>query len=134
MVDAESILDLIPSKQKQRIPKLGDTNEANRFNSCPDYKRVSYSKKTGKTGVLKDMWVRAPQRRKLPMAKLVDALVIKTETRIWFGSSVVEQVWLTPDFVTDWVRFPSGPQHQIFSDDIWLIKNIGRVCNLRPTR
>jgi len=68
------------------------------------------------------------------MAELVDALVIKTETRIWFGSSVVEQVWLTPDFVTDWVRFPSGPQHQIFSDDIWLIKNIGRVCNLRPTR
>jgi hypothetical protein len=52
MVDAESILDLIPSKQKQRIPKLGDTNEANRFNSCPDYKRVSYSKKTGKTGIL----------------------------------------------------------------------------------
>ena len=56
-----------------------------RFKSCPDYKRVSYSKKTGKTGVLKDMWVRAPQRRKLPMAKLVDALVIKTETRNSLG-------------------------------------------------
>ena len=38
MVDAESILDLIPSKQKRWIPKLGDTNGANRFNSCPDYK------------------------------------------------------------------------------------------------
>ena len=46
-----------------------------RFESCPDYKRVSYSKKTGKTGVLKDMWVRVPQRRQLPMAELVDALV-----------------------------------------------------------
>ena len=38
MVNAESILDLIPSKQKRWIPKLGDTNGANRFNSCPDYK------------------------------------------------------------------------------------------------
>ena len=43
------------------------------------------------------------------MAKLVDALVIKTETRIWFGSSVVEQVWLTPDFVTG--GFDSTPDH-----------------------
>ena len=38
MVDAESILDLIPSKQKRWKPKLGDINEANRFESCPDYK------------------------------------------------------------------------------------------------
>jgi hypothetical protein len=39
MVDAESILDLIPSKQKRWIPKLGDTNEANRFESWyPDKK------------------------------------------------------------------------------------------------
>ena len=80
-----------------------------RFESCPDYKRVSYSKKTSKTGVLKDMWVRVPQRRQLPMAELVNALVIKTETRIWFGSSVVEQVWLTPDFVTG--GFDSTPDH-----------------------
>ena len=75
MVNAESILDLIPSKQKRWIPKLGDTNEANRFESCPDYKRVSYSKKTSKTGIRKGVWVRVPQRRQLPMAKLVDALV-----------------------------------------------------------
>jgi hypothetical protein len=27
------------------------------------------------------VWVRVPQRRQLPMAKLVDALVRKTETR-----------------------------------------------------
>ena len=39
MVDAESILDPIPSKQKRWIPKLGDINEANRFESCPDYKK-----------------------------------------------------------------------------------------------
>ena len=44
------------------------------------------------------------------MAELVDALVIKTETRIWFGSSVVEQVWLTPDFVTG--GFDSTPDRQ----------------------
>ena len=44
------------------------------------------------------------------MAELVDALVIKTETRIWFGSSVVEQVWLTPDFVTG--GFDSTPNHK----------------------
>lgn len=37
MVNAESILDSIPSKQKQGIPKLGDINGANRFESCPDY-------------------------------------------------------------------------------------------------
>ena len=37
MVDAESIIDLIPSKQKRLIPKLGDTNGAYRFESCPDY-------------------------------------------------------------------------------------------------
>ena len=49
MVDAESILDLIPSKQKQWIPKLGDTNEANRFESCPGYLglgKASYRKIT----------------------------------------------------------------------------------------
>ena len=38
MVDAESIIDLIPSKQKRLIPKLGDTNGAYRFKSCPDFK------------------------------------------------------------------------------------------------
>lgn len=37
MVDAESILDSIPSKQKRWIPKLGDINGANRFESCPDF-------------------------------------------------------------------------------------------------
>ena len=96
------------------------------------------------------------------MAELVDALVIKTETRKSFGivtannnnalltpwswvrvpplntalsgtfrvAQLVEQVnntiphlvqqlsgragpVTTPDFVTDWVRFPSGPQHQV---------------------
>ena len=36
MVDAESIIDLIPSKQKRLIPKLGDTNGAYKFESCPD--------------------------------------------------------------------------------------------------
>ena len=45
MVDAESILDFIPRKQKHLIPKLGDNNEANRFESCPDYyilKKIVY--------------------------------------------------------------------------------------------
>ena len=34
-----------------------------RFESCPDYKRVSYSKKISKTEIRKDVWVRVPQRR-----------------------------------------------------------------------
>ena len=42
MVNAESILDLIPSKQKRWIPKLGDINGANRFESCPDYTSPKY--------------------------------------------------------------------------------------------
>ena len=49
MVDAESILDSIPSKQKRWIPKLGDINGANRFESCPDYLglgKASYRKIT----------------------------------------------------------------------------------------
>jgi hypothetical protein len=41
MVDAESILNSIPSKQKRWIPKLGDINGANRFESCPDYRLSS---------------------------------------------------------------------------------------------
>jgi len=39
MVDAESILDSIPSKQKRWIPKLGDINGANRFESTRDLKK-----------------------------------------------------------------------------------------------
>ena len=49
MVDAESIIDLIPSKQKRLIPKLGDTNGAYRFESCPDckwYRRTNFLDRT----------------------------------------------------------------------------------------
>ena len=50
------------------------------------------------------MWVRAPQRRKLPMAKLVNALVIKTETRKSFGIVTANNnALLTP---WSWVRVP----------------------------
>ena len=56
--------------------------EGPRFESWyPDKEGFLQQEIQGKTDVRKSVWVRAPQRRKLPMVKLVDTLVRKTETR-----------------------------------------------------
>lgn len=82
-----------------------------------------------KTEIRKDVWVRVPQRRQLPMAKLVDALVIKTETRKSFGIVTANNnnALLTP---WSWVRVP--PLNTALSGTFRVAQLVEQVNNTIP--